>query len=128
MISITPFGQTGPYAGYKAHDIVAWARGGFLYRYGDSDRVPIRISHHPQGWLHAGATATVAAMIALHQRHKDGYGQYIGISIQEFIAYLQEYPLTWWDNVALCRPGIPGDLFCLIFKAMGVRDRSAQIP
>ena len=23
MVSVTPFGQTGPYAGYKAHDIVA---------------------------------------------------------------------------------------------------------
>ncbi|RPI50700.1 MAG: CoA transferase, partial [Deltaproteobacteria bacterium] len=28
MVSITPFGQTGPYKDYKISDIVAWALGG----------------------------------------------------------------------------------------------------
>jgi len=31
MVSITPFGQSGPYKDYKAPDIVAWAMGGQMY-------------------------------------------------------------------------------------------------
>src|SRR3972149_4380623 len=44
LVSITPFGQTGPYKDYKAPDIVAWAMGGEMYRWGDTDRPPMRMS------------------------------------------------------------------------------------
>jgi len=38
LVSITPFGQTGPYKDYKAPDIVAFAMGGYMYPFGDPDR------------------------------------------------------------------------------------------
>ena len=38
--SITPFGQTGPYAHYAAPDLVAWSMGGMTYVCGDADRAP----------------------------------------------------------------------------------------
>ena len=57
MVSITPFGQTGPYKDYKAPDIVAWALGGVLGQWGDIDRPPIWIAHHSQISLHAAAEA-----------------------------------------------------------------------
>ena len=44
MVSITPFGQDGPYSNYQATDIVGMALGGFMYLTGDEDRAPIRIS------------------------------------------------------------------------------------
>ncbi|HEY6018409.1 MAG TPA: CoA transferase, partial [Candidatus Paceibacterota bacterium] len=31
MISISPFGQTGPYRDFEAADIVSWAMGGYMY-------------------------------------------------------------------------------------------------
>ena len=40
LVSITPFGQTGPYRDYKTSDIVAWAMGGQMYSWGDADRPP----------------------------------------------------------------------------------------
>ncbi|MFC1948616.1 CoA transferase [Chloroflexota bacterium] len=40
LISITPFGQTGPYKDYKTSDIVAWAMGGEMAPFGDPDRPP----------------------------------------------------------------------------------------
>jgi len=36
MVSITPFGQGGPYAHYKAPDLVGMALGGFMYLTGDA--------------------------------------------------------------------------------------------
>src|SRR4030065_739532 len=38
LISITPFGQTGPYKNWKTSDIVAWAMGGDMAPWGDVDR------------------------------------------------------------------------------------------
>src|SRR3989338_8654583 len=63
MVSITPFGQTGPYKDYKAPDIVAWAMGGVMYPWGDADRPPVHISHHSQAYLHAAGQAVVGALI-----------------------------------------------------------------
>ncbi|MDO8670564.1 MAG: CoA transferase, partial [Dehalococcoidia bacterium] len=51
LASITPFGQTGPYAGYKGSDIVAWAMGGYMYLCGESERAPLRISLPPQAYF-----------------------------------------------------------------------------
>src|SRR3990170_3305135 len=45
LVSITPFGQTGPYKDWKGADIVAWATGGDMAPWGEPDRPPIRISH-----------------------------------------------------------------------------------
>ena len=54
MVSITPFGQDGPYADYLATDIVGMALGGFMSLTGDSDRAPLRLSF-PHFYLHGSA-------------------------------------------------------------------------
>src|SRR3972149_3813971 len=46
MVSITAYGQTGPWKDWKPSDIVAWALGGEMNLVGDFDRPPIRVSHH----------------------------------------------------------------------------------
>ncbi len=86
LVSITPFGQTGPYKDYKGPDIVAWAMGGPMYVAGDADRPPLRISHHSQAHLHAGAEAAAAALMALQYRRLTGEGQQVDVSIQECLA------------------------------------------
>src|SRR5512136_445244 len=43
LVSITPFGQTGPYRDYKGPDIVVWGMSGMMYPIGDADRPPVRI-------------------------------------------------------------------------------------
>jgi len=88
MVSITPFGQTGPYRNYKTSDIVAWALGGYMYVYGDQDRPPIRISHHSHAYLHAAGEAATAALSALFYREITGEGQYVDVSIHECSARL----------------------------------------
>ena len=75
LISITPFGQTGPYRDYKISDIVAWAMGGYMLTVGDYDRPPLRISHYAQTFLHAGIQAAQGALMAIYNREMTGEGQ-----------------------------------------------------
>ncbi|MFC2010644.1 CaiB/BaiF CoA transferase family protein [Chloroflexota bacterium] len=91
LISITPFGQTGPYKDYKTSDIVAWAMGGEMAPFGDPDRPPIRISHHSQAYLHAGTDAATGALAALYHRWTTGEGQQVDVSVHESVAQCTEH-------------------------------------
>jgi len=108
MVSITPFGQTGPYKDYKAPDIVGWAMGGQMYQFGDADRPPIRISQHAQSHLHAAGEGAVAAMLALYHRQITGEGQHIDVSIQESVVPVADRVTGTWDmmKVNLQRGGL----------------------
>ena len=99
MVSITPFGQTGPYKDYKAPDIVAWAIGGQMYTWGDADRPPVRISHHSQACLHAAGQVVVGALIALHHRQITGEGQQVDISIHESVVRTTYFTTVEWDMI-----------------------------
>lgn len=85
LVSITPFGQSGPYRNYKAPDIVAWALGGAMYPYGEPDRAPLRTSYHSQSYLNAGMEGAVGAMMALYHRGANGEGQWVNVSIQQSV-------------------------------------------
>ena len=82
VVSISPFGRTGPKADWPATDLTVWAASGAHILAGDSDRAPVRTSV-PQSFLHAGADAAVAALIALQERHRSGLGQHVDISAQQ---------------------------------------------
>jgi crotonobetainyl-CoA:carnitine CoA-transferase CaiB-like acyl-CoA transferase len=83
-VSISPFGQTGPKAHDAASDLTVLAAGGPLFMAGDADRPPLRLSL-PQAFLHASAEAAVAALIALHERHRSGRGQHVDVSAQQAV-------------------------------------------
>lgn len=84
-VSITPFGQDGPKAGWADSDLVVWAAGGPLVLSGDEDRPPVRVSV-PQAYLHASAEAAVATLIAHHERQRSGRGQHVDVSAQQAVA------------------------------------------
>ncbi len=81
-VSITPFGQSGPKAHWPATDLTIWAASGAHSLAGDDDRAPVRTTV-PQAFLHAGADAAGAALVALQERHKSGRGQHIDVSAQQ---------------------------------------------
>ena len=97
MVSITPFGKTGPYKDYKTSDIVAWALGGYMYTVGDPNRGPARISHHSQAYLHAGGRAAVGALLALYHREITGEGQQVEATVQEAVAAVSIFHTPYWD-------------------------------
>jgi len=96
MVSITPFGQDGPYSNYQATDIVGMALGGFMYLTGDDDRAPIRISF-PHFYLHGGAAGATGAMLAHTYRITSGQGQYVDVSCQQAVAKTLAHAPQIWD-------------------------------
>ena len=85
MVSITPFGQDGPYATYKATDLVGMGMAGFMYVTGDPDRAPLRVGV-PHFYLHGAAAGATGAMLAHAQRTLTGFGQHVDVSCQEAVA------------------------------------------
>jgi len=86
MVSISSFGQDGPYASYRATDIVCQAMGGITYLTGDPDRSPVRMSIS-QSFLNASNDAATGALMALWHREKTGRGQWVDVSAQECVAW-----------------------------------------
>ena len=84
-VSVTPFGATGPKARWAASDLTVFAAAGALWLMGDADRPPVRISV-PQAFLHAGAEAAAATLVALHERRRSGLGQHVDVSAQQAVA------------------------------------------
>lgn len=95
-VSITPFGQEGPYRNYKDSDLVCMAFGGIMYITGDPDRPPVRISL-PQAYLHAGAEASVGGMLALYYKNRTGKGQYVDVSVQKSLPWAMILARPYWD-------------------------------
>jgi crotonobetainyl-CoA:carnitine CoA-transferase CaiB-like acyl-CoA transferase len=97
--SITAFGSEGPKANWAATDLILMAAAGVSMLAGDPDRAPVRISL-PQAWLHAGAEAAGATLIALHERVRSGLGQHVDVSAQQAaMAAAQAQPLAYPNRV-----------------------------
>jgi crotonobetainyl-CoA:carnitine CoA-transferase CaiB-like acyl-CoA transferase len=106
MTSITPFGQTGPWADYQADDIVLMATGGMVYVCGDRDRPPTTVSVE-QAYLLGGLHAASGTMIANYYRGVTGNGQHVDSSIHESVAWHVTIEHAFWEfhRVAPARMG-----------------------
>lgn len=96
MASMTPFGQHGPYAHYKASDLINMAMSGFMYLHGDPDRPPVWVTF-PQASLAGAADCAAAVMIAHWSRQTTGEGQSVDVSIQESVTNMLFNATIWWD-------------------------------
>src|SRR4029077_16521411 len=120
MTSITPFGQTGPYANYEAEDIVALALGGLLYLGGYPATSPIAAFGN-QAYLAAAQFASVASMMALLAAEKDGggAGRHVDVSIQECVTMGLETAIQFYDLEKTVRKRASGEQ---IMAGVGVFD------
>ncbi len=119
MLSVSGFGQTGPYAGRAAFDRIALAFSGVLDMTGFPDRPPVR----PGIALADCQTAlfgAYAVMMALHHRNaNDGPGQHIDLSLFESMFRFTDSMVPAYDRLGLVRKrqgnlaaaAAPGDLF-----------------
>lgn len=96
MTSITPFGQTGPYAGWKGEDLVAMALGGMMSLGGYVDSPPM-VPFGYQGIAAANLFAAVASLAALHDAEASGEGQHIDVSMQECVVMGMENAVQFFD-------------------------------
>jgi len=86
MISITPFGQTGPYSGWNATDLNAYHLSGASHRYcGRPGEAPLEHGTFAADFF--GATAGAAwGLAACTGREQAGGGQHVDVSSAEAIA------------------------------------------
>ncbi len=80
--SLTPFGRTGPYAAFRAQDLVLVAMGGNASLTGDPDRAPVRCTL-PTAYFAACPEAAAGIAMALYARERNGRGQLVDVSMQE---------------------------------------------
>lgn len=84
-LSITPFGQTGPYRDYPATELTLAAFSGTLGVRAVVGERPIKMGGY-QGMYIGGRAAFISAMAALLQRHATGEGQRVDVSLLEAIS------------------------------------------
>lgn len=107
VVSVTDYGQSGPYRDWQASDLTMLALGGSLYIAGDEDREPLKIGGRP-AQFYAGLSAFSGALLALHYRDATGEGQHVDVSMLEGIATAQEYPGAAWAYKREIRVRGPG--------------------
>lgn len=98
VVSVTPFGQDGPRAGWRATALTAHASGGQLEICGDPEAPPLKVAGQ-QAYYQAGLHAFSSALTAMYAARRDGLGDRVDLSIQE----VQNASLEGAGPVALVR-------------------------
>lgn len=96
MVSITPFGQSGPYRSYLGSDLEIMALGGAMSLAGEPDGPPLRVTV-PQAPMWVGAEAAMGALVALHHRSLTGCGQHVDVSAQAAVLSALSHAPAFWD-------------------------------
>ncbi|MDP6451954.1 MAG: CoA transferase [SAR202 cluster bacterium] len=85
--SITPFGQTGPYAEFQGSELVTQAMGGVMYIQGDDLKPPCYAPCDQASQL-ASLHAAYGTLTALQVRNQTGRGQHVDVSMQDIVGHL----------------------------------------
>ncbi len=97
VVSITPFGLTGPWKNYLSSDLVGMAASGLLITsgYDDHSIPPIRPGGD-QTFHVAASFALMAILLALTERRKSGKGGLIDLSMHESAGLTVELANPFW--------------------------------
>ena len=79
VTSISPYGRTGPYSGFKGGDLTNNALGGLSFGTGHPDREPLTTPLHQLSYL-AAVGAAFATVVAVLARDTTGRGQLVDVS------------------------------------------------
>jgi crotonobetainyl-CoA:carnitine CoA-transferase CaiB-like acyl-CoA transferase len=106
IVSITPFGRTGPYRRYKGSDAIANASGGFLFGQGDDTKGQCTAPSHLAYQVAASMAATLGLAGIRHAR-LTGTGQRIDVSLQEALTFTNSSSIARYtrENRLERRPG-----------------------
>jgi crotonobetainyl-CoA:carnitine CoA-transferase CaiB-like acyl-CoA transferase len=96
LVSITPFGQHGPYRSHLASDLEIMAASGAMSLAGGADEEPMRVTA-PQAAMWVGAEAAMGALTALVARSGSGRGQHVDVSAQAAVLAALAHAPVFWD-------------------------------
>lgn len=108
LVSITAYGQRGPYADYRANNLTAFAMGGQMYITGTQDGGPLKNGGY-QADYQGGLNGFSAAMLAVLAAERDGEGQHVDVSIQHCMAPLLEAGIPYYAYMGRWAPGRRGN-------------------
>ena len=97
VVSITPFGHTGPYRDYRGSDLVCQALGGMVYVNGFPAEAPLQ-GLGLQAYHCASMYAAIGALLALLARPRTGRGQWIDVSTQACVAACVEHASSFFHQ------------------------------
>jgi crotonobetainyl-CoA:carnitine CoA-transferase CaiB-like acyl-CoA transferase len=109
VVDVSPFGRSGPCAGWATSDLVTWAMSGYLSFTGYPDREPIWVPG-PQASLHAGSHAALAALAGLRERGRSGRGQHVEVAELEAVLTAHAWLVTTWAACGQWLQRQPNDL------------------
>ncbi len=99
MVSLSPFGQTGPYRNYKAYHLNVWHGGGLGYMSPIAPGVVVPLKPGAYfGESACGLVGAVGALGALYHQRETGRGQLVDVSKQEAIMGLARVQLDRYPN------------------------------
>ncbi|MCB0995074.1 MAG: CoA transferase [Acidimicrobiales bacterium] len=100
VVSLTPFGLTGPAAQWRTTELVEQALAGVVYRSGVPELPPVAAPGSYSEDLGA-VTGAMAAMIALHHARRTGQGQVVDVSSILSLAHVTETSLPLWSQLGM---------------------------
>jgi len=90
LVSVTPFGQTGPRAAWRGNDLIAFHSSGFAFGFPalevDNARLPPLNAPTYAAEFLAGQVAASAAMHGVLAAQTSGIGSHVDVSLQESVA------------------------------------------
>ncbi|SEM19447.1 CoA:oxalate CoA-transferase [Mesobacillus persicus] len=90
LASISGFGQTGTYSQKPGYDILAQGMGGLMSVTGEPGRRPVKAGFSIAD-VGTGMWAAFGILVALHERHQSGEGQWIDTSLLDTVVSWQTY-------------------------------------
>jgi crotonobetainyl-CoA:carnitine CoA-transferase CaiB-like acyl-CoA transferase len=105
LTSITPFGQTGPYADYAVTDLVGVSISGMARLYGYMDSPPMRFLA-PQFYFNGSLQGVLGTMVALYHSEMTGEGQHVDVSCQQAVVLTLMMAAEIWDILKVNYRGI----------------------
>jgi crotonobetainyl-CoA:carnitine CoA-transferase CaiB-like acyl-CoA transferase len=82
LVSVSNFGQTGPYRDYRLSELVLYGFAGEMYSVGLPEREPVKTAG-TAALFESGASIATAAAAALFASQRFGIGQHVDISLAE---------------------------------------------
>jgi crotonobetainyl-CoA:carnitine CoA-transferase CaiB-like acyl-CoA transferase len=100
VVSLTPYGRSGPRSEWQATELTEWATSGYTYIAGHPEREPLSLPGH-QAEFHAGLHAAFGGLTGLWHAREAGEGQRVEISHQEATLSDHSWVTSTWTHQGL---------------------------
>lgn len=112
VVSLTPFGATGPFRDRPSSDLVNIAMSGYLHMTGRADGPPLKSSAPFLSWRHACNHALAGVLLAIRHRRKTGQGSHVDVAARETGLWMLTHTYQYWDmqHINLARKGAARDV------------------